>query len=108
KTRSIAWAAADIIRNSDYSIGVPDTQYDVAELLRLDSVWTGRGDTFNAIFDRSWLVYDALRACLRAGRAQPVRIGGKIGFTRLEPKQIKRTAFTLRNVVRGSFSHELI
>lgn len=108
KTRSIAWAAADILRNTDYSIGVPDTQYDLAELLRLDGVWAGREDTFNALFDRSWSVYDAVSAVLRAGRAQVVRVGGKIGFVRLETKQIKRAVFTSENVVRGSFSHELI
>lgn len=108
RTRSIAWAAADILRNADYSLGLQDAQYDLAALLYLDAVWQARGDTFNALFDRSWTASDALRAVLRTGRAQPVRIGGKIGFTRLEPKQLKRAVFTPANVVRGTFAHELI
>lgn len=107
-TRSIAWAAADLLRNADYSIGLADTQYDLAKLVALDATWSGRGDTFNAIFDRSWTVRDALKAILRAGRAQPVRLGGRIGFVRLEPRSLKRAAFTPRNVVRGSFSHKLV
>jgi hypothetical protein len=108
KTSSIAWAAADILRNSDYSIGLADTQYDLAWLMAKHQLWAGRGDEFNALFDRSWTISDALRAVLRAGRAQPVRVGGKVGFTRLEPKQVKRAVFTPRNVIRGSFSHELV
>ncbi|WP_127142833.1 host specificity factor TipJ family phage tail protein [Pelagibacterium montanilacus] len=108
KTRSIAWAAADLLGNSDYSVGLGADQFDLAELVRLDAVWAARGDSFNAIFDRDWTLSDALRAVLKAGRAQPVRLGGRIGFTRLEPRQIKRAVFTPRNVVRGSFTHELV
>lgn len=108
ETRSIAWAAADLLRNADYSVGLSDEQYDLAALAALDATWAGRGDTFNAIFDRSWTLSDALRAVLRAGRAQPVRLGGRIGFVRLEPKAVKRAVFTPRNVVRGSFQHRLV
>ncbi|HEV7344145.1 MAG TPA: host specificity factor TipJ family phage tail protein [Devosia sp.] len=107
-TRSIAWAAADVLRNADYSLGLSDGQYDLAALAALAVTWAGRGDTFNALFDRSWTVSDALRAILRAGRAQPVRIAGKIGFVRLQPRSIKRATFTPRNVVRGSFQHKLV
>lgn len=107
-TRSIAWAAADILRNSDYSIGLTEAQYDLASLTTLAATWSGRGDTFNGIFDRSWTNSDALRAVLRAGRAQLVRIAGKIGFVRLQPRSIKRATFTPRNVVRGSFQHRLV
>lgn len=108
KTRSIAWAAADVLMNTDYSIGLTESQIDLASLALLDATWEGRGDHFDAIFDRPWTVQEALRAILRAGRSQPVRLGGRIGFTRLEPKQIKRAVFTPRNVVRGSFQHKLV
>lgn len=107
-TRSIAWAAADLLRNDDYSIGLTEQQYDLAALGTLDDTWAARGDTFNALFDRTWSLNDALRAVLRAGRAQPVRIGGRIGFVRLEPKAIRRATFTPRNIVRGSFQHRLV
>ncbi|KRA44704.1 hypothetical protein ASD80_06060 [Devosia sp. Root635] len=107
-TRSIAWAAADILRNADYSLGLSDGQYDLAGLATLAATWSGRGDTFNAIFDRAWTAADALRAVLRAGRAQPVRIAGTLGFVRLQPRSIKRATFTQRNVIRGSFQHKLV
>lgn len=108
ETRSIAWAAADLLRNTDYSIGLTEQQYDLAALAALNDTWAGRGDSFNALFDRTWSLNDALRAVLRAGRAQPVRIGGRIGFVRLEPKTIRRATFTPRNIVRGSFQHRLV
>jgi sulfur carrier protein ThiS len=108
KTRSIAWAAADLLMNSDYSIGLTTGQFDLAGLTTLAATWAGRNDTFNAIFDREWTVQDALRAVLRAGRTQAVRMGGRIGFVRLEPKLIKRAVFTPRNVVRGSFQHKIV
>lgn len=107
-TRSIAWAAADILRNSDYSVGLTESQYDLAGLATLAATWAGRGDTFNGLFDRSWTASDALRAVLRAGRSQLVRVAGKIGFVRLQPRSIKRATFTPRNVVRGSFQHRLV
>lgn len=108
KTRSIAWAAADLLMNWDYSLGLPSTTFSLAQLIALDATWQARGDTFNALFDRSWTVQDVLRAILRAGRAQAVRQGGRIGFVRLEPKSIKRAVFSPRNVVRGSFRHQLV
>lgn len=108
KSRSIAWAAADLLMNSDYSIGLTSQRFDLAQLGVLAATWAARGDTFNAIFDRSWTLQDALRAVLRAGRTQAVRMGGRIGFVRLEPKQIRRAVFSARNVVRGSFSHKLV
>lgn len=108
KTRSIAWAAADLLMNSDYSIGLTPAQFDLAQLAQLAATWASRGDTFNAIFDRSWTVQDALRAILRAGRAQAVRMGGRVSFVRLEPKSIRRAVFSPRNVVRGSFQHKLV
>lgn len=107
-TRSIAWAAADILANYDYSLGLTPAQYDLVGLAGLAATWAGRGDTFNGLFDRSWTAAEALRAVLRAGRAQPVRIAGKIGFVRLQPRSIKRATFTPRNVVRGSFQHKLV
>jgi hypothetical protein len=107
-TTSIAWAAADLLRNADYGLGLDDSQYDLAALLALDTTWSGRADSFNAIFDSAQTARDALTALLRAGRTQFVRIAGKIGFARLEAKSIRRAVFTPRNVVRGSFQHKLV
>lgn len=97
-----------MLRNSDYGLGLSDGQYDLAALDTLDATWAGRGDTFNALFYRNWTANDALKAILRAGRAQHVRIGGTLSFVRLEAKSVKRAVFTPRNVVRGSFQHKLV
>lgn len=107
-TSSIAWAAADVLRNASYGLGLDDTAFDAAGLAALHETWDGRGDTFNHVFESAWTAKDALTAILAAGRAQHVRMGGVIGFNRLEPKLIRRAVFSLRNIVRGSFSHKLV
>jgi sulfur carrier protein ThiS len=107
-TRSIAWAAADLLRDSGYGLGLADRLLDIEALKTLDVTWAGRGDTFNTIFSSATTAKDALTTILRAGRAQHVRMGGQIGFTRLEAKAIRRAVFSPRNVVRGSFSHKLV
>lgn len=107
-TSGIAWAAADLIRNTDYGLGLSESLYDLDWLAAYNLVWAGRGDEFNGLFDRKWIAQDALNAILRVGRAGTVRIGGKIGFVRDEPKQIKRATFTSRNIVKGTFSRRFL
>jgi len=108
ETQSIAWAAADICRNTDYAAALADYQYDLAWLATYDGVWTTRGDTFNFVFDSKQSIEAALRTVLRAGRAQPIRLGGMLGFVRDEPKTIRRAVFTPRNVVKGSFQEKIV
>ncbi|MEJ0012783.1 MAG: host specificity factor TipJ family phage tail protein [Bauldia sp.] len=102
ETSAIAWAAADILRNTDYGAGIDDALYDLAWLAAYDEVWSGRGDAFNGILDDGRPIGDALDTVLRAGRAYKVRLGGRIGFNRDEPKQIKRHVFGPGNTLRGS------
>lgn len=108
ETSSIAWAAADLLRNTDYGLGLADTLYDLDWLVAYDETWGDRDDKFDAIFDRKWIAQDALNAVLRCGRAQAVRVGGRVGFVRAEPKLLKRATFTNRNIIAGSFSRKLI
>jgi len=107
-TRSIAWATADWLRDTDYGAGLADTKYDLDWLEAYDSLWDGRGDTFNAVFDREWTVGVATNAILDAGDAQIIRLGGRIGFVRDEARDIRRATFTPRNIVKGSFWQEFI
>ena len=69
---SIAWAAADVLMNSNYSLGLGSNVFDLSQLSQLAQTWDDRGDTFNALFDRSWTVQDALRAILRADSSAAV------------------------------------
>src|SRR4029077_241316 len=87
-SRSIAWAAADILRNQDYGAGLTDDQIDLDGLLELDAIWTERGDTFNGIFDQATTVWDALAQVLRTGRARAYQQGGKIRFHRDQAQTI--------------------
>lgn len=107
-TRSIVWAVADMLRNADYSAGYADTDFDLSWLVTYATVFSGRGDNFDAMFDRGWVLRDAISAALRCGRSQMIRLGDKIGFTRYEAKSIRRAHFTARDIVKGSFEENPI
>lgn len=97
-TRSPAWAVAAMLK----ALGIADHEYDLGWLAAYAEIWEGRGDRFDALFDRRWQASEALDAILRAGRAYHVRLGSIIGFVRDEPRQVRRMAFTPDSVVRGS------
>lgn len=104
-TRSIVWAAAHLMREV---FEIPDSLIDLEWLAAYDPIYTSRGDSFDAIFDRIWIKEEGLRAVLRVGRAQPVRIGRYLSFIRDEPKTARRALFTSRNMVAGSFWEKII
>lgn len=102
-TRSIAWAAADILRNSTYGAGLADARFDLAKLLALDAVWATRGDACDIVFDSPGTVFEALSKVLRCGRARPFYQAGIVRFHRDAPQTIPRQIFTEANTVAGSF-----
>lgn len=106
ETQSIAWAAADILRNSDYGGQVPDLQIDLQSLFELEQTWADRGDTFNAVFDKRVTVWSALTTVLRAGRARPIMRGSVFTFVRDEAQELPAALFSMRNIVKGSFSFD--
>jgi hypothetical protein len=61
-TSSIAWAIADILRDTNYGGKIPESRIDLLTLEDLNSVWTARGDQFNYIFDQRVTVWDAIAA----------------------------------------------
>ena len=101
-TRSIAWAAVDVLRNNVYGANYGDAYIDYEKVLELDETWADRGDTFNGVFDTTQSVWDALTAILRTGRTVPVMVGGKVTFMRDELRLLPRGVFTPSNIVRGS------
>lgn len=104
KTASIAWALADATRNADYGAGLPDTRIDLAALLALDGLWTGRGDEFNGRFDQSSSWWDAAAKIAMAGRARIFLQGGVLRCVRDTPATVPVALFSMRNIVTGSFS----
>lgn len=105
-TRGIAWAAFDIVTNTDYGGELDPLAIDLDQLVYLDSVWEDRGDHFDGIFDTQQSCWDALVACLRCGRTMPVLLAGMLTFRRRENALVPRGIFTPNNIVRGSFETE--
>lgn len=103
-TKSIAWAIADMITDTDYGRGLPDSGYNLMELYRLAQVWQSRGDTFNAVFDNQVQFWDALSEVAACGRAMPMYYAGVIEIIRNEPKSVPTIMFTPANIIAGTFS----
>ncbi|MCA1907940.1 MAG: phage tail protein, partial [Magnetospirillum sp.] len=101
-TRSIAWAFADACK-AQYGGKLADARIDLKALLALDAVWTARGDSFDAVFDTSMTVWEALTRIARCGRAVPIQQGGIVRIIRDQPQAIPVAMFGPRNIVKGSF-----
>ena len=106
-TRSIAWAFADAVRAS-YGAKLTDARLDLAALYRLDQTWEARGDTFDAVFDQSITVWEAMTRIARCGRAVPFLQGGVVRIVRDEQKTMPVALFSARNIVRGSLKIQYV
>lgn len=100
-TRSIAWAAADVLR-AQYGAKISDAYIDLAQLYVLDQIWQARGDTFDARFDNTMTVWEALTQIARCGRAKPYQQGGIVHFVRDQAQTVPVAMFSHRNIVKGS------
>lgn len=103
-TRSPAWAAADVLRSTDYGGKVPDSRIDLQTLYELDQVWAARGDTCNLIFDSRVTIWSALQSILQTGRAQPIMRGSVFTFVRDSQQDLPTALFNMRNIVSGTFN----
>jgi hypothetical protein len=103
-TRSIAWALADICKNTDYGMGLDDSLIDLDALLALDTIWTARGDYFDGIFDQTITAWEALQKVARVGRAITVLVGGRVTFVRDGEKTIRSAIFNPSNIAPGSLT----
>ncbi len=98
-TSSIAWAFAYVCK-----VAVVDSRIDLAGLLDLDSVWAARGDTFDGRFDNALSLWEALTKIAGSGRAKPYMQGGIVRLARDASQSIPVALFSMRNILRGSFS----
>lgn len=106
-TRSIAWALADVLR-ATYGAKLADSRIDLQALYDLDQIWSGRGDTFNGVFDQKLTVWEAASRIARCGRAVCFLQGGIIRFVRDEPRTLPVVLFSPRNIAKGSFRIEYV
>ncbi|MBY4866786.1 hypothetical protein K6W76_09725 [Burkholderia anthina] len=101
-TRGIAWAIADVCRNTDYSVGLADRRIDLETLLALDATWLARGDEFNGVFDSKGTFWDVLTTICAAGRAMPMYFGDVVSVVRDEPKTVRTAMFTPEKMLPAS------
>jgi hypothetical protein len=101
-TRSIAWAFADACK-AQYGAKLADSRIDLKTLVALDAVWQERGDSFDAVFDSSMTVWEALTRIARCGRAVPIQQGGIVRIIRDALQTMPVAMFGPRNIVKGSF-----
>jgi len=103
-SRSIAWAALDIWRNSDYGAGLSLDQVDFQSFYAYDQLWASLGHTFDHVFKEPQTLDDALETILKAGRAMPAPVGDRLTIVRDEPRGIPRMMFTDYDIVRDSLT----
>ncbi|WP_052003161.1 host specificity factor TipJ family phage tail protein [Microvirga sp. BSC39] len=103
-SRSIAWAALDIWRNSDYGAGLSLDQIDFQSFYAYDQLWASLGHTFDHVFKEPQTLDDALETILKAGRAMPAPVGDRLTIVRDEPRGIPRMMFTDYDIVKDSLT----
>jgi len=102
-TRSPAWALADVLRAS-YGGKLPDARIDIDQLVSLAATYATRGDSFDGRFDSSMTVWEGVQKIGQAVRTRPYMQGGIVHFARDEATSVPVAMFSMRNIVRGSFS----
>ena len=102
-TRSPAWAMADILR-ANYGGGLGDSRIDTDALVTLAATYASRGDTFDGRFDSTITLWEALQKVGQAVRTRPYLQGGIVHFARDEAASVPVCLFSMRNIVKGSFS----
>ena len=107
-TRSIAWALADALSNTEYGGKLTDSRINLQALYDLDAIWTTRGDNFDGRFDNSITLWEAVTQIAQAGRTRPYIQGGIVNFSRDSLRAFPVALYSMRNIVRGSFSVEYI
>lgn len=106
-TRAIAWAFADVLR-AHYGAKLSNERIDLVALAQLDSIWSSREDYFDAIFDQSVTVWEALTRIARCGRSVPFLQGGIVRIVRDEPRSLPVALFSARNIVKNSLKIQYI
>lgn len=107
-SRSIAWAIADAASDDEYGAGLPDARIGLAELYALDQVWEARNNHFDARFDSTITLWEAVSQIAKTGRAKPYMQGGILYVVRDQAQSSPVALFSMRNIKRGTFSLEFL
>lgn len=81
------------------SIGYTPDDIDMAELSRLQSIWSARGDHFDQSVESATTVKNAINTALRAGFAELTVDRGKMRPVRDEPRTVFEQMYTPQNMV---------
>lgn len=106
-TRSIAWALADMARNG-YGGKLDDQRIDLEALSTLNATWEERSDHFDAVFDQTVTLWEALSRTARCGRAVTFMQSGTVRCVRDEPRHIPVALFSPRNIVKNSLKIQYV
>jgi predicted phage tail protein len=77
-------------------------------LYRLDQTWEVRGDTFDAVFDQSITVSEAITRIARCGRAVLSLQGSVVLIVLDVHKNMPVALFSARNIVKGSLKFQYV
>jgi hypothetical protein len=102
-TSNPAWIAADILRNTVYGAGLPDSRIDIAKLSELAQIYDSRNDGFNGVFDTARTLWDALNSVLAVVRTQPILVAGMVTFVRDQQRSLARTVITPQSILKNTF-----
>jgi hypothetical protein len=105
-TWGAATATRDIsaaVRYIASTIGYTDDNLDTAELLRLQQIWTARGETLDYVFDET-TVKDAIVTCFQSGMSDMTVSDGKIRPVRDGLRTVFQHAYSQQNTIGGGFT----
>ncbi len=101
ETDKAAWAALDILRNTEHGAGIADSGIDL-ERFRHYATAVGPFDTFSGVLRGPVSVYEALSSVLGAMRASPLRLGKAWTMVRDEPKVVRKHVISRRRILKDS------
>ena len=106
--RNPALVLLDILRNSDYSIGLKNSRIDLDSIQRLFDICDARQDRFDYCFDTRTTVWEALALVSRAARAVPIVRRGIYSFVRDSAQTLPAASYSpQRNIEENSLTMDI-
>ena len=103
-SNSIPFAIADMLMSPQYGAGLNEDEIDLTALYAIDT-HLPEHYTFNAIFDQSITLWEALKRAARCAKTEPFIQGGKVRFQQDDFAHYPppTTLFTPHNIIKNSF-----
>ncbi len=100
-TRKAVWVYADVMRNTVYGGGIPDSAFD-KETAKFYADTVNRYDTFDGVIRGPDSVWNVACAVLLPFRSEPVHMGRIWSLVRDNPTDARRHVISSRQIVKGS------